>query len=260
MRIAIKDLKIALSQYPVWSHLGWLDVRQRYRRSILGPWWISIGMLIFIGAISQIFSQLFHQDLVHYLPFFTTGFIFWTFISAQILESTDLFNQNKDLIKQIPLPYTLYILRCLTKNTVILGHNFVIYGLVVFIYQYPLNSCLLQFPFGFLLLLINLYWISLLTALASTRFQDIKPIVNSAIQVLFFVTPISWSLQLIGPKAWIVHINPFTYLLYLVRNPLLGLPIETSTWIISSALGMTGLLATLGLLHKTKTQIPFWVE
>lgn len=260
MYAAIKDLKTALSQYPVWTYLGWLDVRQRYRRSILGPWWISIGMLIFIGAISQIFSQLFKQDLHHYVPFFTAGFIFWTFISTQILESTDLFNQNKDLIQQIPLPQTLYILRYLTKNAIILSHNLLIYALVLGIYRYPLNGFLLQLPFSLLLLLINLYWMSLLVALLSTRFQDIKPMVNSAIQVLFFVTPISWAPQLIGSKAWIVESNPFTYLIYLVRNPLLGLPIESMTWIVSGILAGIGLLGTLLLFDKAKAKIPFWVE
>lgn len=260
MNSALYDMLLASQKYRVWLHLGWLDVKQRYRRSVLGPWWISISMLLFIGAMSKIFSHLFHQNVSEYVPFFTTGFMFWSFISSSIIESTEIFKTNSSLIKQIKLPYSLYILRFLVKNVIVLGHNFIIYFLVMLAFHlHPGWQFFLVFP-GMALLLINMYWISLLVALLSTRFRDIAPIVASCIQILFFITPISWAPKLLGSESWIVQLNPFVYFLDLVRNPLLGQEIPAYSWLVCLSIAIVGLLCSLALFSRAQTRIPFWLD
>ena len=254
------DLYKALKQYPVFLHLGWLDVKQRYRRSFLGPWWISLTMLIFISAMSFIFSQIFHQPLREYVPFFATGFILWSFISTQLNESTDVLQNNRDLIKQIQLPYTLYLMKLLTKNGIILGHNLVVYLLVMLWFQQSPGWPLFLFLPGMALVLINLYWISLLIALLSTRFRDLSPIVHSCMQVLFFVTPISWTSQLLGDKSWVIEYNPFAYLIHLTRAPLLGMVPSWTCWTINCLFALGGLSLSLLTFHRVRPYIPFWIE
>jgi ABC-type polysaccharide/polyol phosphate export permease len=257
---ASQDLLIAVQQYRVWLHLGWLDVKQRYRRSLLGPWWISMSMLIFIAAMSKIFSQLFHQNIAEYVPFFTAGFIFWSYISSCITESTEIFRANSGLIKQIKLPYTTYILKFLVKNTIILAHNLIIYCLVLVVFQLnPGWQIFSIFP-GMLLLTINLYWICLFTALISTRFRDIAPIVSSCIQILFFITPISWTPKLIGSDSLMIKLNPFVYLLDLVRTPLLGQKIAGSSWGVCLLIAMSGFFISFYLFSRARTRIPFWLD
>ncbi len=257
---AIQDILLSLQQYRVWLHLGWLEVKQRYRRSMLGPWWISISMLIFIAAMSKIFSHLFHQNVAEYVPFFTAGFMFWSFISTSIMESTEIFRANSSFIKQISLPYTTYILKFLVKNVIVLAHNFIIYFLVLAAFKLnPGWRFLAVFP-GALLLIINLYWMSLLIALLSTRFRDITPIVTSCMQILFFITPISWTPKLLGTESLIVQLNPFVYLLDLVRNPLLGHEILFNSWCICLSIAGIGFLASLTLFNCVRTRIPFWLD
>ena len=45
-RTAFGDLTDGWAQRQLWAHLGWQDIRQRYRRSVLGPIWISITMAV----------------------------------------------------------------------------------------------------------------------------------------------------------------------------------------------------------------------
>ncbi|MCW2678408.1 MAG: type transporter, partial [Modestobacter sp.] len=45
-RRAGDDLIDGWRQRELWGHLGWQDIRQRYRRSVLGPIWISITMAV----------------------------------------------------------------------------------------------------------------------------------------------------------------------------------------------------------------------
>src|ERR1700686_2821463 len=71
----------------VWTILGWDDIRQRYRRSVIGPFWITLSMGIFILVLGVIYSRLFHTDLQTYLPYLTVGFVVWGFISASANDS-----------------------------------------------------------------------------------------------------------------------------------------------------------------------------
>lgn len=176
------------------------------------------------------------------------------------MESTEIFRANGGFIKQIKLPYTTYILKFLVKNTIVLGHNFIIYFLVLAAFKLnPGWPFLFVFP-GMLILIINLYWMSLLIALLSTRFRDITPIVTSCMQILFFITPISWTPKLLGTESLIFRLNPFVYLLDLVRNPLLGREIPLSSWSICSCIAGIGIVATLLLFDRVRTRIPFWLD
>lgn len=260
LNLAIADLRQAGGQYRVWLHLGLADVKQRYRRSVLGPWWISISLLIFIAAMGVIFSRLFGQNLAEYIPFFTVGFLLWSFISNSINESTELFKIHSGFIKQVNLPYNLYALKFFTRNVIVLGHNFAVYFLVIFFFQLnPGWTSLLVIP-GLALLFINIYWICLSVAIISTRFRDMVPIINSCMQMLFFITPISWMPKLLGENSIIVKLNPFVYFLEAVRQPLLGISPPLSVWAINACIAVAGLCLSLRLFGSVRTRIAFWVD
>src|ERR1700722_20525637 len=127
LRIALQDIKRGIQQYRVWTHLGWVEVKQRYRRSVIGPWWISLSMLIFILMMGIVFSRLFHQKLEEYIPFFTAGFLFWTFISNCVVEAADVFGGNGGYIMQTNLPFSLYVFKHLIRQGIFWLHNFMIY-------------------------------------------------------------------------------------------------------------------------------------
>ena len=258
--LALQDMRRAIQQRRIWLHLGLLEVKQRYRRSIIGPWWISISMLIFIVAMGIVFSRLFTQSLAEYVPFFTAGFFLWSFISTSLNESTDLFKNHSGFIKQLNLPYNLYIFKYLTRNVVILAHNFVVYLLVILFFKLnPGWNVLFAIP-GILLLIVNLYWVCLLTALISTRFRDMIPIINSCVQILFFVTPISWMPKLIGQNSIILKFNPLVYFLDIVRQPLLGIQPPLYYWTISLCITAVGLAITLSVFSSVRSRIPFWID
>jgi len=217
-------------------------------------------MLIFIVVMGVIFSRLFAQTLPQYITFFTSGFLLWSFVSSCINESTDIFRSNSGFIKQTNLPYNLYVLKFLTKNVSFLLHNFIVYFLVVCFFKFnPGWNGLLAIP-GILLLIINMYWISLLVALVSTRFRDMVPIINSAVQIMFFVTPISWMPKLLGESSIIVKLNPLVYLLDAARLPLQGIAPAMTTWIIDICIACFGLALSFMAFKKVRPRIPFWID
>src|SRR5579871_188474 len=240
LRLALTDLKKGFSLHRVWGHLGWLEVKQRYRRSVIGPWWISLSMLIFILMMGIVFSRLFHQRLDEYIPFFTAGFLFWNFISSSVVEAADLFKSNEGFIKQINLPYSLYVFKHLMRQVICLLHNLVIYFLVcLFFKTNPGFAGLLALP-GFLLLTANIYWICFVISLICTRYRDMVPIITSCVQIAFFVTPISWMPRLLDQNPSILKFNPLVYLLDVVRSPLLGVYPSLMSWSIDLLMAIAG--------------------
>lgn len=257
---ALQDLKSAAAQHRVWLHLGWVEVKQRYRRSVIGPWWISLSMLIFIIMMGVVFSRLFKQRLEEYIPFFTAGFLFWIFISSSVVESADTFKSNEGYIKQINLPYSLYIFKHLVRQTICLLHNFVIYILVCFFFNLnPGFTALMAIP-GFVLLALNMFWICFLVAMICARFRDMVPIITSCVQVVFFVTPISWMPRLLDQNPSIMKYNPLVYLLDIVRSPLLGAFPSPTAWVFNLVMAICGCILSFLVFSKVRSRIVFWVD
>lgn len=91
--LAWHDLESAIARWQLWAYLGLQDIKLRYRRSLLGPFWITLSMGITIVAVSILYARIFHTDLQNYLPFFTIGFILWNFIATLIIEGCTVFDQ-----------------------------------------------------------------------------------------------------------------------------------------------------------------------
>jgi ABC-type polysaccharide/polyol phosphate export permease len=257
---AFNDLRMTLRQYALFCHLGYVEVKQRYRRSVLGPWWVSISLAIFIAMMGVVFSRLFKQSMEEYLPFFTAGFIAWTFLCNSILEAMEIFKSNVGFIKQINLPYNIYIFKHLVKQCIYLLHNCVVYLIVALFFRVSWNAnTLLVFP-GLLLFIVNLYWMSLLVALICARFRDMISIVSSCMQVAFFVTPVSWMPRLLDSQSKILQYNPFVYFLDIIRSPLLGGAPAFQSWVFCTVFALVGCLLSFICFSSVRTRIAFWVD
>jgi hypothetical protein len=108
-RIAILDLVAALKRYPLVAMLGWQDIRQRYRRSAIGPFWLTISMGVLIGSIGLVFGNIFRSPLDKFLPFLTIGIVFWNFITNVVSEGCTAFILSEGIIKQMPMPLFVHI-------------------------------------------------------------------------------------------------------------------------------------------------------
>jgi len=258
---ALADIATALKRYSLVGTLGWQDVRQRYRRSSLGPFWLTISMGVMIGTIGIVFGQIFKSPTDEFLPFLAIGLILWGFISTVITEGCTSFIAADAVIKQLPIPLTVHVFRQLWRNMIILAHNIVIFPLVLIAVGKPLTwDAFLAIP-GFLLLLLNLTWISLLLGVLCARYRDIPQIISSLMQVIFYLTPIMWLPSLLPQRAgtYMLTMNPFYHLLEIVRDPLLGHAPDAQNWLASLALAIVGWLVTLMLYGRYRRRIAYWL-
>jgi ABC-2 type transport system permease protein len=262
---AINDLAGGISQRQLWAHLGWQDVKQRYRRSTLGPFWITVSMAVMAIGLGVLYSALLNTKISSLLPSVLVGFIAWNFISGCVLEGAETFITNEGLIRHVPSPMSIYALRTVWRQTLFLAHNFVVYLLMFAIYPQHLNwTSLLVFP-AFVLLVINGLWMSMLFGIVSTRFRDVPPIIGSLMQLIFYVTPIVWQYQIlannhsVGARARIVELNPFLHYVEIMRGPLLGQAFNGTHWLVVLGCTVAGWLVTLVFYRNYRARIAYWV-
>lgn len=259
--IGYLDVVAAAKRHALIMLLAWQDIQQRYRRSALGPFWLTLSMSVMIGAIGLVFSQVFKTPTQDFLPFIAIGIILWTFISNVIIEGCTGFIVAENIIKQLPIPLFVHILRMVWRNVLILAHNIVIFPIVLIIVGKPVGLvALLSIP-GFILATINLIWVALILATICARYRDMPQMVASLIQVTFYLTPIIWMPKTISAhvNSYLLDLNPVYHLLEIMRAPLLGeLPTATN-WLVSLAMAVIGSILALAFYGNYRRRIAYWL-
>jgi lipopolysaccharide transport system permease protein len=257
--LAFVDLKHSLASWRLWTLLGWLEVRQRYARSRLGPFWLTISMGVMIGSIGIVYGTLFGQKMSDYLPFLATSLVLWNAFAQMVQEGSVAYISSGTYIRQASTPKLIYMLQVVWRNLVVLAHNFVIVVLLLAIYGVKDWETLPLFIPGVLIYVLNALWIAMLAGLLSARFRDLPQIIGALIQVAFYVTPIIYRPSALSRFSFVVEWNPLTYLIDIVRAPLTGHAPGALTWGITIGMLVIGWPLAMAMTGRFLKRIPYWV-
>jgi ABC-2 type transport system permease protein len=293
---AVRDLREGVDAHELWGHLGWQDIKQRYRRSVLGPFWITISQAVIALGLGLLYALLFNQHFQTFLPYVATGLIVWTFINNCLLEGMETFISNEGLIKHLPAPLTVYTLRTVWRQILMFGHNAIVYLAILAIFlvdldhPYSLNTgtcaglapgsgipchpgvglwSLLAIP-GFILVVINMTWITMFFGIVSTRFRDFPQLINAIVQLLFYMTPIVWPIDQLTASGGsrhalasvalpIIKLNPIYHLVQIVRAPLIGQLVSVWSFVAAGLMAVIGWSVTLLVMRNYRSRVSYWV-
>lgn len=253
------DITKGFHNHSQWIYLSTLDIKLRYRRSLIGPWWVTISTGIMIIVLSYLWSHIFGINISTYMPFFAIGFVLWSWLAVNINEAASGFFPFQGLIKQINTPFSIFILRSHARQLIILMHNFIVIFLVLLATGHGFYwSNLIAIP-SLILIQINLTLLCIVIAIFCTRYQDITQVVNMATQIIFFCTPILWQVKILKNRIYLVDWNPIYHWIEMIRSPLLGhIPsVNDILWTIGSMIVLIG-LATF-CLGRYRSRIAYWI-
>jgi lipopolysaccharide transport system permease protein len=256
---AVSDVVAGAAFWRLWGRMGWNDILQRYRRSLLGPFWLTASMAVMVVSLGVLYAELFKTPIDDFLPHLCVGLLVWNLIASFLTEGGAIFTASESYIKQIRLPYSVYVYRSAWSKLIIFAHNFVIYfGVLIYFRIWPGAAGLLAIP-ALLLLILNGALATVYIGILSARFRDIPQLIGSVVQIIFFVTPIMWKPGLLSHRAYIADLNPFYHLMEIVRGPLLGhvpslLNYVAVLLITAMNLGLAGLVFT-----RFRSRIAYWI-
>lgn len=253
------DLFLSISQYRIWNLLALQDVRQRYRRSVIGPFWITLSMLISISALGVVYTRIFKISIEDYLPYLTVGFVLWNFISTIVLESTGVVIGAEGIIKQVKLPIGIYVLRMVWRNLIILIHHSPVVLIVLVYFNVGISTIIFLFPLALLLTIAFGIFLGYVLGIICARYRDVVQIVNSVMQVIFYITPVIWKADLLKNNRWLLELNPFYYFLEIMRMSLLNQQFELMPWIGSIVITLILAVISMLIVHRTSSRIALWL-
>ena len=256
---ALTDIGQTLSQLPAIAYISWSDTKARYKRSVLGPFWLTIGTGIGVGGLGYVWGTLLHKSLAEFIPTLSIGLILWGFIAGIIVESTQVFISNAPLIRNLALPHFFHPVKLVSRHLINLAHNLVVLLVIFLIYPPHWNShALLAIP-GFILVVLNLTWMSVLIGMLAARYRDFETAITNFMPILFFLSPVLFKADQLGAAHWILWLNPFSYLISIVRDPLIGQTLPAFVWPVSLLITLIGGLLTFWLFQSRHTRIPYWI-
>lgn len=246
----------------IWT-LAFLDIKLRYRGSLIGPFWLTLSTGVMIAALGFVYSHLFHTDLHTYLPFLSLSLVLWNnFITSTVSDACLSYTSASATIHSMRMPMAMHAARTVVRNVMVLAHSVIVIVIVfALMHTWPGRAAFLAIP-AFGLWLIDGLAVSMLLGGFCARFRDVPPIVASIMQIAFFVSPIIWSPAILkdrGIGVILLNWNPFYALLQIMRAPLLNQVPSHATWI--AALGYSAaLVAISGLFFvRARSRVAFWV-
>lgn len=256
---AISDFVEALRRFHLWVALGNLEIKQRYKRSTLGPFWITINMGALVFGIGYIYANVFDSIHSSYIPYLATGIIAWGLFNGALNEGANAFIAAGPIIKNVTISKIIHILHAIWRNVVIFLHNILIMVPVYLIYGAFPGMGAAWVVLGVAVVVLFLVPTALLLAVLSARYRDVPPALGGILQIAFFATPIIWEAQALTRHRWIVELNPVFHLIECVRAPLLQGTLPLTSVVVSIALTIvTGFLA-LAAYGLARRKIVFWL-
>ncbi|MGE0483658.1 MAG: ABC transporter permease [Gammaproteobacteria bacterium] len=261
-RIAIDDYWRGYRRHELWVRLGWMEVKRRYRRTVLGPFWATGHIAVYILCVGFVFSSVLATERDTYIPYLVTGFLAWMFIYNTLQEAGGAFTGASSLLQQIPFPYSMFVYMTIWRGLVVHVHNYVLYLAILLIYSVNPGWHLLLLLPGYALVLVNLVWMCMFLAAITARFRDMQQLIAAIIQVMIFVTPIFWSPEMMSEmkRAIVLTPNLLYHLTIVLRAPLLGQTPPMLSYAVLSATALIGHLLTLRYFGKNRANIIFWIS
>jgi lipopolysaccharide transport system permease protein len=258
-RLAVRDVNNGTVLWPLAWTLGWLDIKLRYRGSMLGPFWLTLSTGIMVGSLGVLYSTLFNMDVHEYLPFLSLSIVLWNFLSALVSESCMAFTEADSVIRSVRMPFFVFAIRVVIRNLLALAHNIVVIVVVFAVFLiWPGWHALLAIP-ALVIWVVDALCLALLLGSFCARFRDVQPIVNSVMQIAFFLTPVIWKPDQLKDRVRFLPFNPFFDLLDIVRAPLLGAVPTAMTWLGAALYSLALCGIAWGLFARARGRIAFWL-
>src|SRR5579872_5253856 len=216
-----------------WFSMVQMDLRSRYRRSLLGMGWSLLHPIAMTCVLCAVFPTLFGQSVREYAPRALIGLCFWSFITTSTLLGCQCLFNGERYIRQYPAPMAIYPLRTVLGASF---HFMIALGLVVVLRlgltafagpgrhvpAFGLSSFVSLLPT--LVILVAVGWsLAVLAGFVTAYFPDMQHLSEVGLQILFYATPIIYPPEMLRARhlGWVVDFNPLAVFIELLRAPLL---------------------------------------
>ena len=253
-------LRAPLQRIPMWTGLAWIETVQSYRRTLLGPFWITLSLGITVAAMTLVYGALFAVPSKDYAGYVACGMIGWVWCGALLTDVGNTFVNYSSFIRGTRIDKSLFIWSTCAKLVIVFCHQMIVWALLVLLGVVELNFFSLLLAPAVVVLFLFSIPVTAITSILFTRYRDLPRLISSSIVVLMMVTPIFWQAGMIkGWRSAVYYFNPVYYVIEFIRAPLLGRP--EAPMIVAVMLGMLLAVWIFGVyfFRRYEKYVVFWL-
>lgn len=258
LKNAVADLAQSLAKWRLWLTLAREDIADQYRHTLLGPIWMLLNYLLFVGTLVLIFGT--HGHPTSFVGYMAIGLLVWFYIADVINAAPSLFIREQGFIMGTALPLPVYVFRMCAQSFLRTSYAVVAcIGMVLYfgIDVTPLWAVSLV---GIVLIMLTTPAAILVLAMAGVYFPDFRFIVGHLTRLGFFLTPVFWLPSEDGGFRNLLYAwNPFTSYLEIVRAPILEGTVPVIDFMLVLAIGVSLWALAVLLLALFRKQVVFWL-
>ena len=235
------------------------EIRGKYKGSFLGVLWSFVNPLLMTLVYAIVFPFILRSGPEHYVTYIVIGILPWNFFTTVISQGTFTILGNAGIIKKVYFPREILPISVATSGLV----NFLISLPIIFIFLFfsgiGFSWYILLLPLVVITEYILLLGIILITSEIDVYIRDAEYLINFFVTMLFYATPILYSTDLFGSKAWILKLNPMTTIINSYRDILYNKNIPNLTMLLIILIGSL-LLLLIGIVVFRKLEKGFAEE
>jgi homopolymeric O-antigen transport system permease protein len=195
------------------------DIKIRYKRSVIGFFWVMLHPLLMMIILSMVFSEIFKMSGKNYSVYILSGITVWNLFSQSTSTSITSFTGNRDLIKKIYLPKSIFPLSVSLSALIHFVFSLIPLFVIILISGTSMSYRIFMLPVILLSVMLFCYGISLIVSTATVFFHDTKYIYDVLLIAGMYMTPIFYPESIIPARyTFIIYLNPLSYFLSAFRS------------------------------------------
>jgi ABC-type polysaccharide/polyol phosphate export permease len=242
------------------QYLVVLNLKTRYRGSILGFLWTLLNPLLLMLVMWVVFSRVARVEEDNYALFLLSGLIVWLFFSQSIEAGLNSIIKQRSLMQKIYVPKVVFPVAVVTSNLVNLLFALVAYIIVALLSTGGLPSTIFLLVPALLMLYFVALGSALLLATLNVFFRDFTHLTSAVLRALFYLTPVIYPPDLFGEQAAMyLKLNPVYYPVITARDVLYYGKIPTAdVWLIGFACSLVTLVIGATVFMKNQKKFVFY--
>jgi len=234
-----------------------LDLKIRYRNSVLGFFWSFLEPLLLLSILYLVFTNIFRAEIEHFPLFLLLGLILYYMLQKGTEYGQTSISSKSAWLTQIYIPRWIPALSATITASLMLVFDLIVFGIFMAVFQFWPPITILFLPLILCLEFVLVLGLCLPLSVLNVRFNDIQFIWKVILHAGFFLTPIFYELSILPQIAQdILKFSPMVQILNMARDVTLYNTIPT-TEEISLAIGTTLIVFFVGygIFYKLRKRV-----
>jgi len=196
------------------------DFKLRYQGSVLGYLWSLLRPLMLFGVLYIVFTKVFKfgKDIPYYPSYLLLGLVAWTFFIEATTSGMNSITGRSDLVRKVNIPKYIIVVSTAVSALINFCLNLIVVVIFMLIGHVPFRDTLILMPLLIVELIILCLGFSFLLSAMFVKFRDISHIWDVILQILFYATPIIYSLAIVPHRfASLLSLNPLAQIIQDMR-------------------------------------------